>query len=61
MVSIMLYPCIVCVALLIDMFFLCVACLKVSLNSLVELFAICLGVVVECYGGVEIGWRCPVG
>ena len=36
MVSVMLYPCILCVALLMDLF----------LNWLVKQFAICLGVVV---------------
>ena len=43
--SVMLYPCIVCVALLMDMFVWCVACLTVFLNCLVIQFAICLGVV----------------
>ena len=33
--SVMLYPCIVCVALLMDMFVLCVACLTVLVNCLV--------------------------
>ena len=46
MVSVMLYPCILCVALLMDMFVLCVACLTVFVNCLVKQFAICLGVVV---------------
>ena len=41
MVSVMLYPCILCVAL----FVLCVACLTVFVNCLVEQFEICLGVV----------------
>ena len=35
--SVMLYPCILCVALLMDLFDLCVACLTVVLNC----FAIC--------------------
>ena len=34
-----------CVALLIDLFVLCVACLTVFVNCLVKQFAICLGVV----------------
>ena len=38
MVSVMLYPCILCVALLMDLFVLFV-------NCLVKQFAICLGVV----------------
>ena len=42
MVSVMLYPCILCVALLMDLF---VACLTVFLNCLVKQFAMCLGVV----------------
>ena len=43
-VSVMLYPCILCVALL--MFVLCVACLTVYVNCLVKQFAICLSAVV---------------
>ena len=46
MVSVMLYPWIVCVSLLMDMFVLCNACLTVFVNCLVKQFAICLGVVV---------------
>ena len=46
MVSVMLYPCILCVALLMDLFVLCVAYLTVFVNCLVKQFAICLGVVV---------------
>ena len=38
MVSVMLYPCILCVALLMDLFYLCVACFT-------KQFTICLGVV----------------
>ena len=37
MVSVMLYPCILCVALLVYLFVLCVACLTVFVN--------CMGVV----------------
>ena len=40
--SVMLYPCMLCVALLIV---LCVTCLTVFVNSLVKQFAMCLGVV----------------
>ena len=43
-VSVMLYPCIFCVALSMDLFVLCVACLTVFVNCLVKQFAICLGV-----------------
>ena len=42
--SVMLYPCILCVALLIDLFDLCVACLTVFVNCLVKQFAMWLGV-----------------
>ena len=42
----MLYPCILCVALLMDQFVLCVACLTVFINYLVKQFAICLGVLI---------------
>ena len=45
MVSVMLYPCILCVALLVYLFVLCVACLTVFVNCLVKQFAMCLGVV----------------
>ena len=41
----MLYPCILCVALLMDLFVLCVACLTVWVNCFVKEFAMCLGVV----------------
>ena len=44
-VSVMLYPCSLCVALLIYMFVLCVACLTGFVNCLVKQFAMCLGVV----------------
>ena len=45
MVSVMLYPCILSVALLVYLFVLCVACLTVFVNCLVKQFAICFGVV----------------
>ena len=44
--SVMLYPCMFCVALSVDLFVLCVACLTVFVNCLLKQFAICLGVVV---------------
>ena len=44
-VSVMLYPCILCVVLLVYLFVLCVACLTVLVNCLVKQFAIWLGVV----------------
>ena len=46
MVSVMLYPCIVCVAQLMDLFILYIASLTVFVNCLVKQFAIRLGVVV---------------
>ena len=42
----MLYPCILCVALLMNRFVLCVACLTVFVNCLVIQFAIYLDMVV---------------
>ena len=44
--SVMLYPFILWVALLMDLFVLCVVCLTVFVNCLVKQFAICVGVVV---------------
>ena len=41
----MLYPCNFCVALLMDLFVLFVACLTVCVNCLVKQFAMCLAVV----------------
>ena len=43
--SVMLYPCMLCVALLMCLFVLCVARLTVFVNCLVKQFAMCLGVV----------------
>ena len=65
MVSVMLYPCISYIALFMDLFALCVACLTVFVNCLVKQFAICLGVVaillldvmeVFSVGGEVVGW-----
>ena len=42
----MLYPCILRLALLMDLSVPCVSCLTVFMNCLVKQFAICLGVVV---------------
>ena len=50
----MLYPCIVCCALLMDLFVLCVACLTVFVNCLVKQFAICLGVVAILFYVMEV-------
>ena len=46
MVSVMLYPCIECVALSMDLFVLYVSCLTVFVNCLVKQFAISLDVIV---------------
>ena len=43
--SVMLYPCMWCVALLMCLFVLCVAYSIVFVNCLVKQFAMCLGVV----------------
>ena len=43
--SVMLYPCMLCVALLMCLFVLCVACLTGFVNCLVKQFAMRLGVV----------------
>ena len=44
--SVMLYPCMLCVALLMCLFVLCVVYLTVFVNCLVKQFAMCVGVVV---------------
>ena len=63
MVSVMLYHRIFGVALLMYLYVLCVACLTVFVNSLVNHFTICLGVVailllnvmeVFCVGGCAL-------
>ena len=64
MVSVMVYPCILCVALLMNRYVLCPV-----FNSVCELFGETIRnmfgcgcyFVVECYGSVECGWRCSVG
>ena len=62
---VMLYPCTFCVALLMDLFVLCVACLPVFVNCLVKQFAIRSGVFAilllnDCYGLVKCCWRCSI-
>ena len=56
MVSVMSYPCILCVALSMYLCVLCVACLTVSVNCLGETIRNMFGCgcyfVVECYGSV---------
>ena len=46
MVRVMVYPCMLCVALSMALFVLCVACLTGFVNCLVKQYAICLSVVV---------------
>ena len=43
--NVVLYPCMVCVALLMCLFVLCVVCLTVFVNCLVKQFTMCLDVV----------------
>ena len=56
MVSVMLYPCMLCVALLMDLFVLCVACLTVFVNMITKTIRNMVRYgcyyVVECYGSV---------
>ena len=58
--SVMLYPCMLCVALLMDLFVLCVACLTRFVNCLVKQFAIYLGMVAILLLNVmdvfSVGW-----
>ena len=68
--NVMLYPCMLCVALLMCLFVLCVACLTVFVNCLVKQFAMCLGVfailllnvmdVFSVYGGALLDRPCMV-
>ena len=44
-VSVMLYPCMLCITLLMCLFVLCVACLTVFVNCLMKHFAMCMGLV----------------
>ena len=53
----MLYTCIFYVALLMDLFVL--VCL--TTRYIRNIFGCGCYFVVECYGGVECGWRCSVG
>ena len=61
----MLYHCMLCVALFMDLVVLCVAYLRVIVNCLGKQFGILFGYgcyfVVECYGYVEYGWMYSVG
>ena len=55
MVSVMLYSCILCVALLVDLFVFCIACLTLLVNCLGtirNMFGCGCYFVVDCYGTV---------
>ena len=57
----MLYPCIFYVALLIDLFALCIACRTVLFGETIRnIFGCGCYFVVECYGKVERGRMCSV-
>ena len=58
MVSVMLYPCMFCVALSMDLFSVFVNCL---VKQFVNMFGCVCYFVVECDGVVECGWRCSIG
>ena len=60
-VSAMLYPCILCVALLMDLFVLCVACLRIVWENNLQYVWVGCHFVVVCYGSVKCGCRCSVG
>ena len=47
--SMMLYPCMLCVAMLMCLFVLCVACLTVFVNCLVKQFAMCSGHILKLF------------
>ena len=61
MVSVMLYPCMFCVGLSMDLFVLCVACLTVFGEIIRNMFGCVCYCVVECDGVVVCGWRCSIG
>ena len=61
MASVMLYPCMFCVALSMDLFVLCVACLTVFVNCLVNMFGCVCFIGVEGDGVVVCGCRCSIG
>ena len=62
--SVMLYPCMFCVSLSINLFVLCVACLTVCelfVETMRNMFGCVCYCVVECDGVVKCGWRCSIG
>ena len=58
-VSVMLYPGIASVSLLMDLFVLSVC--ELFVETIRNIFACDCYFVVECYGSVECGWRCSIG
>ena len=60
MVSMMLYPCMFCVSLLMDLFVLCVCeSFGETIRKIcLDVFAILL---LECYGLVKCCWTCSIG
>ena len=59
MVSVRLYPSILCVALLMYLFVSCVC--ELFGETIRNMFGCGCYFVVECYGSVWCGWRCSVG
>ena len=55
----MVYPCMLCVALLMCLFVVCLVCLTVFVNCLVKQFAMCLEVFSVC-GGALLDRPCMV-
>ena len=64
MASVILIPCMLCVALSMDLFVLFVGCMTVFVNCLVNQFLICLGVFVifmlNVVGGALLDRPCMV-
>ena len=56
--SVMLYPCMFCVAMSMDLF---VLWLTVFGETIRNMFGCVCYFVVECDGVVECGWRCSIG
>ena len=50
--SVMLYPCILCVSQLMDLFVLCVACPTLLVETMAKVFGCRCYFVDECYGSV---------
>ena len=74
MVNVMLYPCMFCAALSMDLYVLCspvngsICFMCCVFDSVCELFGEtirnmfgCVYFVFECDGVVECGWRCSIG